>query len=175
MATRSKQAEGLTRSLRARAEVQASAPPTSVYDELADLAGHARWTGIDTIDAPDGPAVVGTEFVTTGPDPMGTFEDRSVVTVASRPSTLEFVTDALLTPKGGGEPVEWTLVHRYDISPESEGSRIVYTVEIQRISRFPGMLRLLKGRLAGVVMRMSASGSRRAIKELARLAGERQG
>jgi TusA-related sulfurtransferase len=63
-----------------------------------------RWGGQEqsgdfrllSLAAPDGPATVGTTFSTTGAIPMSRkrWEDRSTVTVAARPSTFEFVTDA---------------------------------------------------------------------------------
>ena len=81
----------------------------AVYDTLADLRSHFEWGGerqgkktrLLSIEAPEGPAVAGTEFETTGADPMGAFADRSVVTEASRPRAFEFVTEARLTTKKG--------------------------------------------------------------------------
>jgi len=52
------------------------APAEAVYDVLADLPSHLDWAGdrqatttrLLTMDAPSGPAGVGTEFRTTGSD-----------------------------------------------------------------------------------------------------------
>lgn len=170
------------RALEARVDVTTRATPRAIYDTLADLQSHLEWAGrkqtaktrLLTIDAPAGPATAGTEFTTTGADPMGTFSDRSVVTEASPGRVFEFVTEAALTPKRGGEPVEWTIVHRYEIAAVPEGSRISYAIRITRISRLPGMLRLLGTPLAGVVMKASASVARRGVNNLVALAEARQ-
>ena len=74
-----------------RVEATSRASAETVYAVLADLSTHTVWAGerqgkrtrLLTIDAPAGPAVVGTEFSSTGSDPMGSFSDRSVVTEAT--------------------------------------------------------------------------------------------
>jgi hypothetical protein len=152
-----------------------------VWDLLADLRTHAVWGGerqkrstrILSIDAPDGPAGVGTEFTTAGADPMGTFHDRSVVTEAARPSTFEFVTEATLETKKG-KRADWTNVHRYELLPTGRGCRIAYTVRITRISALPGMLALFNVPvLGGLAMKASAGVGRRGLRNLAAMAGER--
>src|SRR5437879_11734648 len=82
-----------------------SAPPDVVYDFLADLGSHLTWGGkqqtsdfrLLSLEAPAGPAGVGTTFTSTGTIPMSSrhWEDRSKVTPAERPNTSEFVTTAL--------------------------------------------------------------------------------
>ena len=168
-------ANALRRPLSAGVEVPSGAAPAVVYDRLADLRSHTAWTGLASIEAPPGPAVAGTEFTSTGPDPMGSFADRSVVTEAVRGKVFEHVTEARLTPKRGGEPVDWTLVHRYELRPDGTGARITYTVTITHLSATPGLLRLLRGRFAPLVMKMSAAGARRALRRLAATAEERSG
>ena len=79
------------------------------------------------MDAPTGSATVGTEFVTTGTDGrVARFADRSVVTEALRPEVFEFVTESRREGKAGTSPWRLTLVHRYGISPEGTGCRVVY-------------------------------------------------
>ena len=104
-------------------EEASQAPAEVVYDLLADIGSHLEWGGrmqkknyrLLSIQAPEGPASVGTEFSSSGADAMGTFDDSSVVTEATRPSLFEFVTEARLSTKKG-KVVEWTLVHRYEIA-----------------------------------------------------------
>jgi hypothetical protein len=72
----------LKRELRAHAEEASEATAEAVYDLLADIRSHLEWAGTRqpkehfrhlTIEAPEGPASVGTEFSSTGADPMGRF------------------------------------------------------------------------------------------------------
>lgn len=155
----------------------------SVYEVLADLRGHRTWAGerqkpktrLLTVDAPDGPARVGTEFTTTGADPMGRFTDRSVVTEATPPSAFEFVTEARLVTKRG-RIADWTNVHRYELSSTADGCRIEYSVRVARISALPGALALFNVRpLAGLVRKASAGVARRGVRNLAKAAEERAG
>jgi hypothetical protein len=127
------------------------------------------------MDAPEGPASVGTEFRTEGIDPMGRFTDVSVVTGATRPSAFEFVTEAhLQTKKGMG--VDWTNIHRYELAAEAEGCRIAYTVRIERISRLPGMLAMFNVPVLSAIARKGAEGlARRGVRNLARMAEQRTG
>src|SRR5439155_21386733 len=98
-----------------------SAPPEGVYELLADLRSHLDWAGqrqlettrLLTMNAPSGPATVGTEFRTTGSDgKVARFSDRSVVTEATRPHVFEFVTESHREGKPEGRPWDLTLVHR---------------------------------------------------------------
>jgi hypothetical protein len=156
-------------------------PAEAVYDVLADLRTHLIWGGerqskktrLVSIDAPDGPAVVGTEFSTVGADPMGGFRDRSVVTEASRPELFEFVTEATLTTKKG-RTADWTNVHRYEVISNGEGCRIAYTIRIARISALPGMLAMFNVPVvSGLAIKASKGVGRRGVRNLARLAEER--
>ena len=94
--------------------VGANVPPERIYATLADLSTHTTWAGsmhgkknfgLRTLEASVSPAVVGTEFRSTGADPMGSFTDRSVVTEASDPSVFEFVTEGHLEPEEAGEAI----------------------------------------------------------------------
>ena len=119
--------------------------------------------------------MVGTEFQTTGVDPMGTFADRSVVTEAVPGKAFEFVTEAHLTTKKG-DAVDWTNVHRFELSSDGAGTRISYTIRIVRISRFVGMLGLFKvPGLRGLALKASGGVAKRGVRNLARFAEEREG
>jgi hypothetical protein len=171
-------ANALDRELIVRVEEGAGAPADAVYAVLSDLPTHLAWAGewqsphtrLLSIDAPEGRAGVGTEFHSTGTDPMGSFEDRSVVTEATPGRTLEFVTEARLLTKRGGH-VDWTNVHRYELAPAPGGCRIVYTIRIARISQLVGMLVVFKvPGLRALALRASANVARRGVRNLARLA-----
>ena len=181
--TRGPRANALKREFELRVEVPSRASAESVYDVLADVRSHLEWAGerqkkktrLLTVEAPDGPASVGTEFATTGADPMGRFTDRSVVTEATRPSVFEFVTEAHLVTKKG-KVADWTNVHHYDLEPSIEGCHITYTIRIARISALPGMLALFNVRaFEGLVKRASQGVAKRGVENLARLAVERAG
>ena len=124
--------------------VTSAAPPEVVYDLVADLGSHLDWSGerasdtfkLLTLDAPDGSATVGTRFASTGASDNGTFHDTSVVTEASRPTRFVFETDSRLE-RTHGKTWEVHFSHRYDIVPDGEGSRIVYTDTVQRVNYVP--------------------------------------
>ena len=118
------------------------APPEAVYDLLVDLRSHALWGGarqrgnfrLLSLSAPAGPAEVGTVFTSTGAIPMSArrWNDRSTVTVATRPTTLEFVTEARAENKRSAMTARY--VHRYNIAPDGRGSRVTYTLTEERIA-----------------------------------------
>jgi uncharacterized protein YndB with AHSA1/START domain len=129
-----------------RFEGKTRASAEAVYDLLADLRSHLEWAGarqlettrLLTMDAPAGPATVGTEFVTTGSDgKVARFADRSVVTEAFRPSVFEFVTESRRQGKPGSRPWQITMVHRYEIDGQPAGCRVTYTEEVTRMSGAP--------------------------------------
>jgi hypothetical protein len=164
-------------------EVSCRATAEAVYEVLADVRSHLTWAGerqkknarLLTIDAPAGPALVGTEFTTTGADPMGRFTDRSVVTEATPSSVFEFVTEARLVTKRG-KVADWTNVHRYELAPSPSGCRIGYSIHITRISALPGALALFNvGPLSGLVQKATRAAARRGVEGLATLAEERAG
>jgi hypothetical protein len=127
---------------------RSSAPPEALYDSLADLSTHATWGGVKqlhnfrlrSLEAPAGPATVGTSFTSTGTIPMTLrrFVDSSTVTVAERPHTFEFVTDATV-PKGK-RSMAATYRHRYEVIATPEGSELTYTMT--QLSASNLMLRL---------------------------------
>jgi hypothetical protein len=174
-------ANPLKQDLVVRVEATSRATSDAVYAVLADLSSHTVWAGerqgkrtrLLTMEAPAGPAVVGTEFRSTGSDPMGTFSDRSVVTEATPGETFEFVTEARLTTKKG-VTTEWTNVERYELEPAGSGCRIVCTSRVTRISDLPGMLGVFNVRgLRALGLAVAAKVSRRSVRNLARVAEDR--
>jgi hypothetical protein len=105
---------------------------------------------------------------------MGTFSDRSVVTEAAPGKAFEFVTEARLTTKKGRRS-DWTSVERYDVEPTAEGSRIVSTSRVTRINELPGMVAFFNVPvLRELGLKVSAKVSRRTVRNLARVAEERE-
>lgn len=114
---------------------RSSAPPEAVYDVVADLRSHLAWGGAEqrsvfrllSLDAPAGPATVGTSFTSTGAMPMSVrrWSDQSTVTVAERPGFFEFVTHATL--HSSRRSMEATYRHRYEIAAAPGGSEVRYT------------------------------------------------
>jgi hypothetical protein len=165
-----------------RLEGKSGAPAEIVYDVVADLRGHLVWAGemqpkqnfrLSSIEAPEGLAAVGTEFRSTGADPMGRFTDSSVVTEAEAPRLLEFVTEARLDTKKG-KTVHWTNIHRYEIEPAAGGCHVKYTIRIVRLSALPGSMSIFKAPiLSGIGLKVSASYARRGLRNLLKLAQER--
>lgn len=168
--------------LQFRLEERSGAPAQVVYDILADVATHADWGGqrqskrfrLTSIEAPQGPAQVGTEFSSTGYALDGSWRDQSVVTEARRPSLFEFVTEGAAGE--GDDPVVWTLVHRYEISPDGRGSRVIYTSRVTSITRLEGGAKMLVRPVIGPLMlKVSGSFSRKGLRAMARMAEERTG
>ncbi len=174
-------ANALKRELVVKTEASSRAPAEAVYDVLAEVQTHLTWGGerqkknmrLLTVDAPEGPASVGTEFATTGADPMGRFTDRSVVTEARRPSLFEFVTEAHLETKKG-KVADWTNVHRYELVAQAGGCHITYTIRITRISALPGMLAIFNMPVLSVLSgKVAARIARRGVRNLTELAEQR--
>ena len=109
-------------------------PPERIYATLANLSTHTTWAGsmhgkknfgLRTLEASASPAVVGTEFRSTGADPMGSFTDRSVVTEATSPSVFEFVTEGHLEPKKQGKPAcDTRITYRFEIAPAGDRQHV---------------------------------------------------
>lgn len=157
-----------------------AAPAEAVYGLLTDLEQHLEWGGrnqkrkkfrLSSMEAPSGPASVGTEFRTTGIDPSGSFTDTSVVTEAIRPEVFEFVTEALLRRRRG-DVVEWTIVHRYEIEQRGAGCGVTYSLRVMRLSR---RLWCTRRWARGLAQKISASYTRGGFQNLLRVAEERAG
>ncbi len=160
---------------RTQTSVTSAAPPQTVYDTIADLRNHLDWSGarassetfkLLSIEAPAGPAEVGTAFTSSGAADNGLFHDRSEVTVATSPRTFVIETDAHLDRRRG-KPWDAHFVHRYDIVPEGEGSRITYTETIERVNYVPYWLHPLVRPLFTVFVNRADS---KQLANLARLA-----
>ena len=174
-------ANALNREVSITVEHRTAASPEAVYGVLADPSTHGIWGGVRpkekvgllAIDAPAGEAPVGTEWESTGADPMGRFTDRSVVTQAVRPSLFEFVTEARLTTKKGAT-ADWTNVHRYEMRADGDGCIIAYTLRVARISALPGMLRAFNlPVLSGIAIKASSKVARRGLESLGSFAEQR--
>lgn len=165
-----------------RFEASCRAPAESVYDLLADLQSHLEWAGrrqlettrLLTLEAPPGPAGVGTEFSSTGSDgKVARWADRSVVTEATRPEVFEFVTEGRRKGKPGSRPWLSTAVHRYELAPEPIGCRVTYTEDLTRLVGAPRIL--FAPGISRIVFRISAKYMRRGFEALLALAEERSG
>jgi hypothetical protein len=163
---------------RTQTSVVSKAPPDAVFDTIVQLRAHLEWSGeraaSDTfklleLDAPDGPAVVGTEFTSSGAADNGTFHDRSVVAEATRPSVFVIETDSRLD-RTRGETWHAHFTHRYDIAPEMDGSRITYTETISRVNYVPYWLKWGARTLFRPYVNRA---DRKQLANLARLAEER--
>jgi hypothetical protein len=112
----------------------AQAPVEAVYALLADIRAHLRWGGsrkhsqqyLVSLEAPEGLATVGTEFVTRGHTPSGHWDDRSRVTVAEPPMRFEFVTKGRLSRADSPPLLSGTWWHQYRLSGEDGTSTINY-------------------------------------------------
>jgi Polyketide cyclase / dehydrase and lipid transport len=165
---------------RTQTSVTSAASPEVVYETIADLRNHLDWSGeraaddkfkLLSIQAPDGPARVGTAFTSSGTAENGTFHDRSEVTVATAPTTFVIETDARLD-RTRGRPWDAHFVHRYDIAPEGTGSRITYAETVERVSYVPYWLQPGIRSIFKVYVNRA---DRKQLANLARLAEERAG
>ena len=165
-----------------RKSMRMDAPPEAVYDVLADLRSHLEWGGnrgkknfrLTAIEAGEAPAEKGTEWTSNGVAPDGTFQDRSVVTEASRPSAFEFLTNVHVSFRKGGE-ADWTVSNRYEIRPVGSGSDVTYTQRVTRATEL-GPLKMLLNPVLGGLGRMMVSGFvKPAMQGLAAMAKARAG
>ncbi len=163
---------------RTQTSVTSEAPPEAVFDVITDLRAHLEWSGerasddtfkLLTLEASGGPAAVGTTFTSTGANFNGTFHDRSVVTEAARPDRFTLETDARLVRKRG-KTWEVHFEHRYDVRPDGDGSRIVYTETIQRVNYVPYWLQFWMRPLSRMLINRADV---KQLENLARLAEER--
>ena len=158
--------------------VTSSASPEAVFGVIADLRNHLIWSGeraesdgfkMLTLEAPPGPATVGTTFTSSGSAGKDTFHDRSVVTEVSPLRTFVIETDARLERRNA-KTWEAHFSHRYDVHPEDPGSRIVYTETIERVNYLPYWL---KPGIRTIFRPWVNRADRKQLCNLARLAEER--
>ena len=154
-----------------RASGLCAASPEAVYATLADIRTGLVWGGeqqmekyrLLTMDAPEGQALVGTEWDSTGADPGGRFTDHSVVTRAERPALFEFRTEAHLEWKYG--PSVAQVNHRYEIRPEGDGSRVAYLFRATGPVPMPWMMRAMLATLGIRQAMLRWSGPARAVQQ----------
>jgi hypothetical protein len=163
---------------RTQPSVTSAASPEAVYDVIAELRNHLVWSGeraeddgfkMLNLEAPDGPATVGTTFSSSGTAGKDMFHDRSVVVEASRPNVFVIETDARMERKSA-ETWEAHFSHRYDIQPDGNGSRIVYTETVERVNYVPYWL---KPGIRTIFRPWVNRADRKQLRNLARLAEER--
>jgi hypothetical protein len=133
-----------------RFEGHTPASPAQVYAALENLGDHLEWAGrrqwwnfrLLALDAPPGPAHVGTEFTSVGQIPMiGTrWNNRNIVTAADRPRVFEITTEGSI-PWKRGAPGEGTFINRYEIEPAGDVTRVVYTMQQLRFRNPPWGMR----------------------------------
>jgi len=157
------------------------ARPEQVYDVLADLGSHLEWAGnrqfrsfrLLSLDAPGGPAEPGTRFTSTGRIPMNRarFDNRNTISKADRPRLFEITTDATIAwdKRAAGTG---TFVNTFEISPDGQGSRVIYRSKQLRFRNPPWGLRYPL--LRSVTYRIWVPiWSRRGVGNLLRMADER--
>ena len=120
-----------------------SAPAEAVFSLLADIGSHLEWGGTQqrgffrllSINGPEVPAVVGTEFTSTGsiPGSRFKFEDKSTVTRSVPASSFEFTTHSTVR-QGPSKTMEAEYLHQYRIEPANSGCRVTYTFRQQWIT-----------------------------------------
>ena len=159
------------------------ARPEQVYEVLADLRSHLEWAGnrqfrsfrLLSLDAPIGPAEPGTRFTSTGRIPMSRarFDNRNTVTKADPHRLFEITTGSTIAwPKRTAG--EGSFVNTFEISPDGDGSRVLYRSEQLRFRNPPWGLRypLLRSVTYSIWIPIW---SRRGFRNLLRMAEERSG
>jgi hypothetical protein len=165
-----------------RFEGRTHGSPENVYDLLENLGDHLEWAGrrqwwnfrLLALDAPPGPAQVGTEFTSVGQIPMNgpRWENRNVVTAADRPRVFEITTQGRI-PWPRGAAGEGTFINRYEIGPAGDTTRVVYTMRQLRFRNPPWGMRYPL--LREVTYRVWIPiWSRRGFSQLLRMAEERE-
>ena len=135
---------------RTQTSVTSAASPQIVYDTIADLRNDPDWSGerassetfkLLSMEAPKGPAAVGTAFTSSGSADNGTFHDRSEVTVASGPTTFVHSRPILTSIASEGSPGMLTSSTGTTSRPRQGTPRITYTETIERVSYVPYWLK----------------------------------
>ena len=131
-------------------ELETDVPPGAIYDALADLSTHERWAGrhrpnkrfgLVSIDAPAGPAGVGTTFTSTGTNMPGvTFHDSSTVVEAEPGRRFGFDTDNRLE-RPGSKPWFGRFEHRYAIDATARGTHLTYDARAYARDYVPWMMK----------------------------------
>lgn len=131
-------------------DARCDAPPAAVYDVLADLSTHMEWAGKRQYRGfrllslrGTGPVETGTEFTSVGSIPMtrARWENHNEVVETRPPEVLEFHTEAIAVWRTG-KRTEARYEHRYEITPDGTGSRVVYRLRQTAIANPPLRMRL---------------------------------
>jgi Polyketide cyclase / dehydrase and lipid transport len=157
------------------------ARPEQVFDVLADLRTHLEWAGkrqfrsfrLLSLEAPGGPAQLGTRFASTGRIPMNRarFDNRNEVTEADRPRRFEVTTESTIAWRKRA-PGAGSFVNAFEISPDGTGSRVIYRSAQLRFLEPPWGIRYPL--LRNVTYRIWIPiWSRRGFRNLLRMAEER--
>lgn len=160
-----------------------AAPPAVLYELLTDLRTHMDWGGswhptrtqrLLSMEAPEGPATVGMEFVSTGSAGGGCWYDRSRVIAATRPALFEFETNGQLRDAQGNERMLLHAVHRYVLVAGEGETLLTYSCKARLELTAP------RGdhhpRLAAVIFNLVVpSVVERGTRNLVRMAEERAG
>lgn len=129
--------------------VTSKASPETVFDVILDppriLSGQGNRATDEgykllSLEAPEGPASVGTRFTSTGNAGRDTFHDRSIITEASRPNRFVIETDSRLVMKSA-RTWEAHRSLRYDVASQGEDSRITHTETVERVNYVPYWLK----------------------------------
>src|SRR5947209_10097274 len=107
------------------------ATPDAVYTLLANLRTHPDWGGRQSgmhqrllwLRGPEGEAVAGDRFESSGYTSYGLWRDRSLVIEATRPSVFEFKTEGAMD---SDSPLHGSWLHRYEIAEIPDGCSITY-------------------------------------------------
>ncbi len=163
---------------RTQPSVTSTASPEAVYDVIADLRNHLVWSGeraedegfkMLTLDAPEGPATVGTSFTSSGirrqghvPRPVG---GHAVVAAAHVRHRDRRALGAQERQDVGG-----ALLPSLRRRAGGDGSRIVYTETVERVNYVPYWL---KPGIRTIFRPWVNRADRKQLRNLARLAEER--
>jgi uncharacterized protein YndB with AHSA1/START domain len=163
------------------ASVDSSASPDAIFALLVDPAAHFEWGGrryggkgeyLVALDAPPGPAAVGTTWASEGHAHEGTYHDRSTVTIVEPPKRFEFVTEAAF--QRGTSTTRYPIRHSYTIAPTASGARITHREEfLGRATGGSWLGRLMmSSALAPIAATMGRSLLKGGLDNLARMAEE---
>jgi hypothetical protein len=135
----------LTQEVAVTVREHTTASAYAIFDILTNLPGHLQWGGAEastllSMDAPEGQASAGTEFISTAEDQICRIRNSSVVTEAVRPLRFEQVAESALVSKKNGTTADWVLVHRYEIETDGNQSIVTYTCRLVRATGLPGLL-----------------------------------
>lgn len=162
-----------------RATTRTSATRAAVYETLADLSTHLVWGGTETGDKkfrlltiarPDGAAVTGTRFASTGLIPMGTFHDETVITDATPASRFAFHTESVLE-RERRDAWRGSFEHRYTLDTTDGGETIIrYECDLYAGNYVPYWWKLPMRPMTKVMVQRTITTSLRSLARIAEAA-----